>query len=87
LGHAGPTSRDRRVPETGERFGWVAGAMTSALGGISPFVASGTRDAAGVGRLIVAGLVGLSAIATFLPDKLNETYRKRMTRLEHAGGG
>ena len=66
--------------------GWVAGAVTNALGGMSPFDPSGTWDAAGIGRLIVAGFVGLSAIATFLPDKLNETYRRQMTRLEHAGG-
>ncbi len=66
--------------------GWVAGAVTNALGGVSPFDSNGAWDAAGIGRLIVAGFVGLSAIATFLPEKLNETYRKQIAKMERPGG-
>jgi len=64
----------------------VAGAVTNALGGVSPFDSNGAWDAAGIGRLIVAGFVGLSAIATFLPEKLNETYRKQIAKMERPGG-
>jgi len=67
--------------------GRVAGAVTNALGGISPFVVTRSWDTTGTGKLIVAGFVGLPAIATFLPEKLNETYSQQMARLEHAGGG
>ena len=58
--------------------GAAVGAITNVLGGVAPFDAAGNWDSTGVGKLIAAGLVGLSAVATYLPTKLNENYREKL---------
>lgn len=55
--------------------GGVAGAVANVFGGISPFDEIGAWDTTGVSKLIIAGSVGLAAIASFLPKRLNENAR------------
>ncbi len=55
--------------------GFAAGAIWYALGGITPFLATGEWDASGVGKLIAAGYTGLAGVAALLPTHLNEDFR------------
>ena len=66
--------------------GWVVGALSNALGGVSPFTAAGEWDPSSVGKLILAGFVGLSAVASFLPKQLNENLRPMFEASTHAEG-
>ncbi|MCK5291244.1 MAG: hypothetical protein KAR39_04400 [Thermoplasmata archaeon] len=62
--------------------GGVAGAVMNVFGGISAFDEAGAWDTEGVSKLIVAGFVGLSAIAAFLPNRLNENARREAVEKE-----
>ncbi len=55
--------------------GFVAGVLAYALGDVSPFNSQGW-SVQGVGELVTLGFLGLTGLATFLPDQLDENVRR-----------
>lgn len=66
--------------------GFVSGAIAYALGGVMPFNAAGAWAVDNVSKLIAGGFIGLSSIATFLPDSLDENRRKLKEELDRLKG-